>query len=162
MVFDTLYGQDANFAPQPQMVAGHTVEDDGKLWTLTLRPGLAWHDGTPVLARDCAASIRRWAKRDALGEALMSATDELSAPDDRTIRFRLKHAFPLLPAALGKAASPMPAMMPERLANTDPFTQVTEMVGSGPFRFVAGGARAGRPQRLREERADTSRARAAR
>ena len=78
MVFDTLYGQDASYAAQPQMVAGHTVEDDGKLWTLTLRPDLMWHDGTPVLARDCAASIRRWAKRDALGDALMPATDEVS------------------------------------------------------------------------------------
>ncbi len=137
MVFDTLYGQDGSFTPQPQMVEGHTIEDDGKLWTLTLRPGLMWHDGTPVLSRDCAASIRRWAKRDAMGDALMAATDELSTPDDRTLRFRLKHPFPLLPAALGKAASPMPAMMPERLANTDAFTQITEMVGSGPFRFVA-------------------------
>jgi peptide/nickel transport system substrate-binding protein len=136
-VFDTLYGVDASFTPQPQMVEGHTVEDDGKLWTLKLRPGLMWQDGAPVLARDCAASIRRWAKRDALGEALIAATDELAAPDDKTLRFRLKHPFPLLPAALGKSASPMPAMMPERLANTDPFTQVTEMVGSGPFRFVA-------------------------
>ncbi len=136
-VFDTLYGVDAGFTPQPQMVEGHTVEDDGKRWTLKLRPGLLWHDGTPVLARDCAASIRRWAKRDPLGEALIAATDELATPDDKTIRFRLKHAFPLLPAALGKASAPMPAMMPERLANTDPFTQITEMVGSGPFRFVS-------------------------
>lgn len=137
MVFDTLYGQDGHFAPQPQMVAGHTVENDGKLWTLTLRPGLMWHDGTPVLSRDCAASIRRWAKRDALGDALMAATDELSTPDDRTLRFRLKRPFPLLPNALGKAASPMPAMMPERLANTDAFTQITEIIGSGPFKYVA-------------------------
>ena len=136
LVFDTLYGQDGKFQPQPQMVEGHTTEDDGKLWTLTLRPGLLWHDGTPVLARDCTASIRRWARRDAMGDALMAATDELSAPDDRTIRFRLKRPFPLLPAALGKAASPMPAMMPERLAKTDAFTQITEMTGSGPFRFV--------------------------
>ena len=137
MVFDTLYGQDGSFTAQPQMVEGHTIENDGKLWTLKLRPGLMWHDGTPVLSRDCTASIRRWAKRDALGDALMAATDELSTPDDRTLRFRLKHPFPLLPAALGKAASPMPAMMPERLANTDPFSQITEMVGSGPFKFVA-------------------------
>ncbi len=137
MVFDMLYGSDASFNPHPQMVAGHTIENDGKLWNLTLRPGLKWHDGEPVLAKDCVASIRRWAKRDALGGALMERTDELSAPDDRTIRFRLKRPFPLLPAALGKVTSPMPAMMPERLANTDPFTQITEMVGSGPFRFVA-------------------------
>jgi peptide/nickel transport system substrate-binding protein len=136
MVFDTLYGQDSTFTPQPQMVAGHTVDNDAKLWNLTLREGLLWHDGTPVLARDCVASIKRWAKRDAFGGALMAATDELSAPDDRTIRFRLNKPFPLLPKALGKPTSPAPAMMPERLANTDPFKQITEMVGSGPFRYV--------------------------
>ncbi len=137
MVFDTLYGQDGTFTSSPQMLAGHVVENDGKLWTLTLRAGLLWHDGQPVLARDCTASIKRWAARDAFGGALMAATDELSAPDDKTIRFRLKKPFPLLPAALGKPTTPSPVMMPERLAATDPFKQVTEMVGSGPFRFVA-------------------------
>ena len=137
MIFDTLYGQDANFKASPQMVEGHVVAEEGKRWTLTLRPGLLWHDGERVTARDCVASIRRWAKRDALGGALMAATDELSAPDDRTILFRLNKPFPLLPDALGKVTSPMPAMMPERLAETDPFKQITEMVGSGPFRWVA-------------------------
>lgn len=137
MVFDTLYGMDASFRPTPQMVDGHGVEDDGRLWNLFLREGLRFHDGERVLARDCVASLRRWAKRDPFGGLLMEATDELSAPDDRTIRFRLKRPFPLLPFALGKASVPVCAMMPERLANTDPFRQVTELVGSGPFRFKA-------------------------
>ena len=137
MVFDTLYGQDGTFTSSPQMLEGHAVENDGKLWTLTLRDGLLWHDGEKVLARDCVASIKRWAARDAFGGALMAATDELSAQDDKTIRFRLRKPFPLLPQALGKPTTPCPVMMPERLALTDPFTQVTEMVGSGPFRFVA-------------------------
>ncbi len=137
MVFDTLYGIDGNFTAQPQMVAGHTVDSDGKLWNLTLRDGLLWHDGERVLARDCVASIRRWSKNDAYGDALMQATDELSAPDDKTIRFRLKHPFPLLPDALGKGTPYMAAMMPERLASTPVATQVTEMVGSGPFRYLA-------------------------
>jgi peptide/nickel transport system substrate-binding protein len=137
LVFDTLYGQDADYVIRPQMVAGHVVENDGLQWTLTLRPGLRFHDGEPVRGRDCVASIRRFAARDAFGRALMEATDELSAPDDRTIRFRLKRRFPLLPNALGKTGTPMPCMMPERLALTDPNKQVTEMVGSGPFRFLA-------------------------
>ncbi len=137
LVFDTLYGQDGTFTSSPQMLEGHTVENDGKLWKLTLRPGLMWHDGETVTARDCVASIRRWAARDAFGSALMAATDELSAPDDRTIQFKLNKPFPLLPQALGKPTTPNPVMMPERLAKTDPFTQITEMVGSGPYRFVA-------------------------
>ncbi|MFC0408881.1 ABC transporter substrate-binding protein [Roseomonas elaeocarpi] len=136
-VFDTPYGMDNSFGATPQMVEGHRVEDDGKRWDLRLREGLLWHDGEKVLARDCVASIRRWAKRDPFGATLMAATEELSAPDDRTIRFRLKRPFPLLPIALGKASVPVCAMMPERLANTDPFQPVPEIIGSGPFRFKA-------------------------
>jgi peptide/nickel transport system substrate-binding protein len=136
MVFDTLFGQDLAYQPQPQMVKGVVTGNDGKNWTLTLRDGLRFHDNTPVLARDCVASIERWGKRDAFGQALLAATDELSAPDDMTIAFRLKRPFPLLPDALGKAGVAICPMMPERLAKTDPFKQVTEMVGSGPFRFL--------------------------
>jgi len=134
MVFDTLYGQtgpERSYAATPQMVAGHTVEDDGKIWKLTLRDGLMFHDGTKVLARDCVASVKRWGVQDVLGQTLMQRTDELSASDDRTIVFRLKKPFVLLPVALGKfAAGNLCAIMPERLASTDPYDQVTEMVGS--------------------------------
>ena len=136
-VFDTLYGQDSAYRTQPQMVDGATTERDGAEWRLVLRDGLRFHDGTPVLARDCVASIRRWGRRDSFGQTLMAQTDELSAPDDRTIRFRLRAPAPWLPDALGKIGINMLPIMPERLAQTDPFKQVTEMVGSGPFRFLA-------------------------
>jgi peptide/nickel transport system substrate-binding protein len=138
MVFDTLYGQAGKqdgFKITPQMVAGHTVEDDGKTWKLTLRDGLMFHNGDKVLARDCAASIKRWGARDAFGQALMQRTDEVSAPDDKTIVIRLKQPFGLLPLALGHAAANMCAMMPQHIAETDPFKAITETVGSGPFRF---------------------------
>ena len=137
MVYDTLYGLNGKLQPSGQMVAGHVVDDAGKRWTLTLRDGLKWHDGTPVLARDCVASIRRWGAKDVYGQSLLSATDSLEAPDDKRIVFRLKYPFPLLPDALGKSGVYMPAMMPERLARTDPGTQVSEIIGSGPFRFLA-------------------------
>jgi peptide/nickel transport system substrate-binding protein len=136
LVFDTLFGQDSAFHPQLQMLAGALVEDEARTWRLGLRQGLRFHDGSPVLARDCVASIRRWATRDTFGQSLMAVTDELSAPDDTTIRFRLRVPFPLLPDALGKAGPNMCPIMPERLAQTDPFKAITEMVGSGPFRFL--------------------------
>ncbi len=136
LVFDTLYGLAGDFSAQPQMVAGHTVEEDGKRWRLTLRDGLMFHDGTRVLARDAVSSIRRWAARDNFGQALIAVTDALQAPDDRTIEFRLREPFPLLPDALGKVSPNMCPIMPERLAGIDPFKPITEMVGSGPFRFV--------------------------
>ena len=136
LVFDTLYGIDASWAAQPQMVEGHQVEEDGLTWTLTLRDGLRFHDKEPVLARDVVASIPRFAARINLADALMAATEELSAPDDRTVRFRLKRPFPHLPEALAGPGGIVPAIMPERLAMTSPFKPVDEIVGSGPYRFL--------------------------
>ena len=137
LVFDTLFGLDSNFRSQPQMAEGAASEDDGKTWRITLRPDLNFHDGSKVLARDCVASIKRWGARDGFGQALIAATDEITAPDDKTIQFRLKRPFPLLPDALGKTPPSMCPIMPERLAVTDPYKQVTEMVGSGPYRYKA-------------------------
>src|SRR6266481_6702562 len=101
-VYDTLYGYDAEFKGQPQMVEGSTTENDGKQWDLTLRDGLKFHDGSPVLARDCAATIKRWGQRDPMGTALMARADEVSAPSDKVIRIRLKKPFPLLTYALAQ------------------------------------------------------------
>src|SRR5690348_8202433 len=108
LVFDTLYGIDTNWAALPQMVEGHQVEEDGLTWTLTLRDGLRFHDKERVLARDVVASIRRFAARISFANALMAATEELSAPDDRTVQFRLKRPFPHLPEALAGPGANVP------------------------------------------------------
>src|SRR6266403_1058533 len=137
LVFDTLYGIDRSWTAQPQMVEGHQIEEDGLTWTLTLRDGLRFHDKEPVLARDVVASIRRFAVRSSFANALITATEELSAPDDRTLRFRLKRPFPHLPEALAGPGGTVPVIMPERLAATSPYQPVKEIIGSGPYRFLA-------------------------
>ncbi|MFH5923125.1 ABC transporter substrate-binding protein [Roseomonas xinghualingensis] len=135
LVYDTLFGTDDGFNVSPQMVEGYVTEDDGRTWRLTLRDGLRFHDGEPVLARDAVASIRRWWRRDAFGQELAAVTDELAAPSDRVVQFRLKRPFAFLPAALGKPSGHMPAIMPERLASGTPDCMMPEIIGSGPFRF---------------------------
>jgi peptide/nickel transport system substrate-binding protein len=134
-VFDTLYAYDAQYQVQPQMVEGHRIEDDGKTWELTLRDGLAFHDGQKVLAQDCVATIKRFGARNPFGQALMQRVDEVSASSDKVIRFRLKKPFPLLANALAEVYC---AIMPSRIAATDPMTQIPEVIGSGPFKLVAG------------------------
>ena len=138
LVFDSLFGVDEQMQVQNQMAEGVVSDPDSKDWTITLREGLRFHDGSPVLGRDVVASIKRWGARDVFAMSLMEVVDEISAPTDRTVRFRLKSSFRLLPDALGKLSPNMPAIMPERLAaHTDPFKAVPELIGSGPFRFVA-------------------------
>ena len=134
MIYDQLFGLDAGFQPQPQMLAGYRTDADGTMWELTLREGLLFHDNTPVLARDCVASILRWGRRDPYGSALLARADEITATSERVIRVRLKRPFALLPEAF---AQPTCLMMPERVAMTDPYKQITDTTGSGPFRFLA-------------------------
>ncbi len=100
LIWDTLYGVDEKFEVQLQMVAGYTVENDGKLWMMMLRDGLKFHDGEPVRGRDVVASLKRWASRDVLGNSLFNLVDEVSEPDDKTVRWRLKLA---VSAAAGSA-----------------------------------------------------------
>ena len=133
MVWDTLYAVDTKLAPQPQMCAGADTSADGLTWTLHLRDGLVFHDGEPVRAVDCVASVKRWAERNPFGQILTQRLDSLRALDDRRIEFRLKRAYPPLLYALGSTSC---FMMPARLASTPSTTALTEFVGSGPFRFV--------------------------
>ena len=136
LVYDTLFGTDDALQPRPQMAEGHTVDDDGRRWTIRLRSGLRFHDDTPVLARDCVASLARWMRRDSLGSTIAMLLDAMEAPDDRTLVIKLKRPFPPLLNALAKTQPSPAVIMPERLALTDAFKQVTEVVGSGPFRFL--------------------------
>ncbi|KAA2212092.1 ABC transporter substrate-binding protein [Teichococcus oryzae] len=135
LIWDQLYGLDAELRPQPQMVERHAVGDDGRLWTFRLREGLLFHDGEPVRGRDCIASVRRWAQRDALGRALLARIEEMAAPDDRTFTIRLRRPFAAMLEALGKVGPSALFIMPERLANTPPNQPIQEMIGSGPFRW---------------------------
>lgn len=135
MVYETLYARDESLIARPQMVESDMVEDAGHRWTLRLRQPLTWHDGTKVLARDCVASLRRWMTRDPGGQTLAARLDALEAPDDRTLVFRLSKPFPHMRTLLGRFNGPA-VMMPERMAQTDPFKTVPEAIGCGPFRFL--------------------------
>src|SRR5216684_1119834 len=110
MVWDTLFGVNAAQRAKPQMADGYTISDDGRTYLIKLREGLRWHDGEPVRAQDCAASLARWA-----------------------VRNTLKRPFPFL---IDSIAVQNCFIMPERLAKTDPFKAIDEVVGSGPYRFL--------------------------
>src|SRR6516225_906319 len=136
MVFDTLLATDSNFKVQPQM-ADWKVSDDKLTYTFTLRDGLKWHDGAPVTAEDCVASLKRWGRNDNMGQKLMDFTASLEAADAKTIVLKLKEPYGLVLESIAKPSSYVPFMMPKRLAETAAGKQIAEQVGSGPFKFVA-------------------------
>src|SRR5260221_11631813 len=135
MVYDTLLATDSNFKIQPQM-ADWKVSDDKLTYTFTLRDGLKWHDGAPVTAEDCVASLKRWGRNDNMGQKLMDFTASIEAPDAKTIVLKLKEPYGLVLESIAKPSSYVPFMMPKRLAETPPRQQIKEQIGSGPFKFV--------------------------
>jgi peptide/nickel transport system substrate-binding protein len=136
LIWDMLYGVDDQLQPQPQMVESHQVSSDFKTWTFKLRDGLKFHDNEPVRAKDVVASLNRWMVRSpTMGVVIRQQTDALEAVDDRTFRFRLNKPYPKMLFALGSSSTPGLFIMPERMANTDPFKQISEYVGSGPMMF---------------------------
>ena len=96
MVWDTLFGVNAAQQAKPQMAEGYTVSDDGRTYLIKLRDGLKFHDGEPVRAQDCAASLARWAVRDTFGQTAAKSVDTWGSADDKTIKITLKRPFPLL------------------------------------------------------------------
>ena len=135
MIYDTLFAMDAKGEIQPQMVEKYETSPDKLTFTFTLRSGLTWHDGKPVTSEDCIASIKRWGAKDGMGQKLMSFVAELAAVDAKTFTMKLKEPTGLVLTALGKPSSNVPFMMPKRVADGDPNTQLSEFVGSGPFVF---------------------------
>ena len=136
LVYDTLFALDEQLKPHPQMVERWSVSDDTLVYTFTLRDGLKFHDGKPVLPIDCIASIARWGKRDVFGQKLMEVVAAMNPVDDRSFTIALKQPFPLIIEALAKLHG-SPFIMPERVARTDADKQITDFTGSGPFKFVA-------------------------
>ena len=136
LVYDTLFGTDENLQVKPQMVDRTTVSPDSTKYTFTLRDGLRWHDGQPVVSEDCVESLKRWGKKDRFGQLLMAHTGKIAPVDKKTFTLELEEPFGFVLEALGKPSSNVPFMMPARIASTSPDEQIKEVVGSGPFKFA--------------------------
>src|SRR3954466_10824356 len=89
MIYDTLFGLDDSFTPQPQMVSKWGVSDDRLTYTFELRDGLKFSDGAGVTAADCVASVRRWAARSGSGQTMMKRVKDTPVVDDKTFRIVL-------------------------------------------------------------------------
>ncbi|MGV6874565.1 ABC transporter substrate-binding protein [Pseudochelatococcus sp. B33] len=137
MVYDTLFATDADFTPQPQMVDTWEVSEDKMVYTFKLRDGLLFHDGQPVTAEDCIASIKRWGQKDGVGQLLIAATDSMEAIDDKTFKLTLKQPFGMVLDALARSNNAAPFIMPKRFAETTEASKpVVEAIGSGPYKLL--------------------------
>lgn len=134
MVWDTLFGLDLDLQPRPQMCERAEVSADGRTWTFVLRPGLVFHDNEPVRPTDCIASLQRYMQKDPFMQALGALVTDTRPLDD--LRWTMTLAKPFRQALFAIALRNV-FIMPERIAKTPPSTQFKEVIGSGPYRFLA-------------------------
>ena len=137
-VYDTLFGMTRKREVKPQMAEGHEVSDDGRTYTIKLREGLKFHNGEPVRAQDCVQSLKRWAGRETFGQTVAQFVDTWGVVDDRTMKISMSRPVPIFLEAIARGSASVPFMLPEHIAKTDPYKQITDATGSGPFKLNAG------------------------
>jgi peptide/nickel transport system substrate-binding protein len=138
LVYEPLFSYDSKNEPKPQAIESWTASPDGLTWTFTMRPGMVFSDGTPITAKDAAASLERWSKRKASGTTMRARMAAITAKDDRVFEITFKQRFGLVLDTLADAIQPT-FVLRAKDAEPDPFTQIQfkEVVGSGPFEFVS-------------------------
>ncbi len=135
LVYESLFAWDSKFESKPMMVESYTVSPDGLSYRFTLRPGLKFHDGSPVTANDVVPSIKRWIARGLVGGTFGGFVKDWQIENDRNFTLNLKEPFGLTILLLGGTTGTLPVVMRAKEAATDAFTPITEVVGSGPFTF---------------------------
>ena len=137
-VYDTLFGLNTKGEIKPQMADGYTLSDDGRTYVIKLRDGLKFHNGEPVRAQDCIQSLKRWAGRETFGQTVGQFVDTWGVQDDKTLKITMTHPVPIFLEAISRGSASVPFMLPEHIAKTDPYKQITDPTGCGPYKFNVG------------------------
>lgn len=144
LVFDAPWkiDSDGNFVPnlvtEMPSVANGGISADGLEWTLKLRPDVKWHDGAPMTARDVLFTFEtvmnpNVAVRSRAGH---DRVEDMSAPDDLTVRIKLKESFvPYMVVWQKTSIIPEHLLRGEADLNTSTFN--TAPIGTGPFRLTS-------------------------
>ncbi len=136
--YEGLFTYDADYQPIPELVAEHTVSEDGLTHTMALRQGVMFHNGEPLTAADAIASVERWGRISGVGKRLMEKTAELAQVDDSTIEFRLNEPYGTILIALAhntQACTIHPKSILDA-AGDEPMTDPAQYVGTGPYRLA--------------------------
>lgn len=132
--YETLYGFDTKFHPRPVLAADMpAISADATTYTIKLRTGVPFHDGTIMTSDDVVACLKRYFAISPRGKPAGAYVTEVSNPDPATVVIKLKQPYsPLLPL-LAYFSAPA-VVMPKRLALSN--EPVKEFIGTGPYKLI--------------------------
>jgi peptide/nickel transport system substrate-binding protein len=137
-VYETLFTYDATYQAIPELVASHTVSDDGLVHTMALRQGVMFHNGEEMKAPDVIASIERWGRISGVGQRLMEKTASIEPTDDYTVTWTLSEPYGTILIALAhntQACTIHPKSIMDAVTD-EPMTDVAQYIGTGPYKLA--------------------------
>ncbi len=132
-MLEGLFGRDKRFAPKPDLAAGYEASQDAKTFTISLRKGVAFHNGKEMTSADVVASMKRWMAAGTRGKTIGARLDSIEAKGSDAVVFKFKQPTGQL---LFFLAHPEAYIVPEEVANEAGKDQLKRYVGTGPFQFV--------------------------
>ena len=127
-----LYSMGQDYGPTPMLAAGHTVSDDGLVYTFTLRRGVLFHHGKELTAADAVASLQRWGKLHSFGKDFFTRVAAVTPLDKYTLQIRLHAPTVLVLPALLNGAFIYPKDVLDEVGDSE----VKRPIGTGPFRVA--------------------------
>ncbi|MCG3421204.1 ABC transporter substrate-binding protein [Oceanobacillus jordanicus] len=135
-IFETLFTLDKDYQIKPMIAEDYKVSDDQKVYSITIREGVNFHDNSAVTAEDVVASIERWRKVSSVGTIANDYIEAVEAVDELTVEITLNEVYNSL---MSDMAAPKSALMiiPKEIseaAGERPLT-AEQYIGTGPFKF---------------------------
>jgi len=135
-VYEGLFGFGRDFTAAPDLVDSYEVSEDGRTWTFVLRQGVVFHNGDILDSEDVKASLDRWHRIGPKGSGLASL-EAIETPDSQTVLMKFTEPMGQYLLLLLGSDENKAVIMPKEVAEASTVPgQVSEVIGTGPYRFV--------------------------
>ncbi|MCL6449285.1 MAG: ABC transporter substrate-binding protein [Armatimonadetes bacterium] len=131
-IWESLTILNENLEPVPHLAEKLVSDDSNRIWTVYLRQGVKFHDGTPLNAQTAVTSVERIARHPKLDEyGTFSNLEKVEAVGEREVKFTFRQPEPAFPAKV--AYHGCPVFSPQSF---DAEGKIVHPYGTGPFKFA--------------------------
>jgi peptide/nickel transport system substrate-binding protein len=136
VMFEGLFTYDSGYQAVPELVDSYTISEDGLVYSMKLREGVTFHDGSPLTSDDAIASVQRWGQISGVGKNLLAATASIDKVDDLNFDWKLTKPYGTLAVALAHNTQGCVIFQKSFLDqhSLDPIQE--GYIGTGPYRLA--------------------------
>ena len=130
-IYETLFTFDSSWAPAPLLADGMPdVSSDGLTYTIKIRQGVNFHDGSSMDSADVVDSLNRWLSVASRGKSIASKVDSVSALDSHTVEIKLNSVYSALLSLMSMNNAAAVIYPQENIQGDD----LAAPIGTGPYK----------------------------